>query len=67
MSVFTGFVEFYLKVKYERDFIFFQSDSLYRLERKAHDIYIDRINKIALSLVEWVEGLEFDTLKSEEK
>ena len=66
VSVFTGFVGFYLKVKYERDFIFFQSDSLYRLERKAHDIYIDRINKIALSLVEWVEGLEFETLKSEE-
>ena len=64
--VFTEFVEFYLKVKKERDFIFFQVDSLYRLEQKEHDIYVDRINKIALRVAEWVEGLDFDTLKSEE-
>ena len=66
VSVFTEFVEFYLKVKHKRDFIFFEIDSLYRLEQKEHDIYIDRINKIALRVVEWVEGLEFDALKSEE-
>ena len=66
VSVFTEFVEFYLKVKHKRDFIFFEIDSLYRLEQKEHDIYIDRINKIALRVVEWVKGLDFDALKSEE-
>ena len=66
VSVFTEFVEFYLKVKHKRDFIFFEIDSLYRLEQKEHDAYIDRINKIALRVVEWVEGLGFDALESEE-
>ena len=67
VSVFTEFVEFYIKVKHKRDFIFFQIDSLYRLEQKESDIYVDRINKMALRVVEWVEGLEFDELKPEEK
>lgn len=66
VSVFTEFVEFYLKVKHKRDFIFFEIDSLYRLEQKEHDAYIDRINKIALRVVEWVEGLGIDALESEE-
>ena len=66
VSVFTEFVEFYLKVKHKRDFIFYEIDSLYRLEQKEHDAYIDRINKIALRGVEWVEGLGFDALESEE-
>ena len=66
VSVFTEFVEFYLKVKHKRDFIFYQIDSLYRLEQKEHDAYIDRINKIARRVVEWVEGLGFDALESEE-
>ena len=66
VSVFAEFVEFYLKVKHKRDFIFFEIDSLYRLEQKEHDAYIDRINKIALRVVEWVEGLGFDALESEE-
>ena len=67
VSVFTEFVEFYIKVKHERDFIFFHIDSLYRLEQKESDIYVDRINKMALRVVEWVKGLEFDELKPEEK
>ena len=66
VSVFTEFVEFYLKVKHKRDFIFYEIDSLYRLEQKEHDAYIDRINKIARRVVEWVEGLGFDALESEE-
>lgn len=67
VSAFGEFIKLYVDVKFKEDFIFFQFDSLYRLEQKEYDIYVDRINKIALSVVEWVEGLEFDELKPEEK
>ena len=67
VSAFGEFIKLYINVKFKENFIFFEFDSLYRLEQEEYDIYVDRINKIALSVIEWVEGLEFDELKPEEK
>ena len=67
VSAFGEFIKLYVDVKFKEDFIFFEFDSLHRLEQKEYDVYVDRINKIALSVVEWVEELEFDVLKPEEK
>ena len=67
VSAFGEFIKLYVDVKFKEDFIFFEFDSLHRLEQKEYDVYVDRINKIALSVVEWVEGLEFDVLKPKEK
>lgn len=67
VSAFGEFIGLYVDVKNKKDFIFFESDSLYRLEREEYETYVDKLNKIALSAVEWVEGLGFDELNPEEK
>lgn len=63
---FAEFVELYADVKFKQDFAFFEVDSLYQLDEIEYDIYVDRINKIALSVVEWIEDLDFDDLSPKE-
>ncbi len=38
-----------------------------RLEQKEHDGYRDRLSKLALSVVEWIDELEYDKLEEKER
>ena len=67
VSAFGEFCILYVDVKFKEDYIFFEFDSLHRLEQKEYDIYVDRIKRIARSAVEWAQGLELDELNPEEK
>ena len=60
--IIVDFFNFYAKIKKGKDYNFFD-----RLEQKERDGYRDRLSKLALSVVEWVDGLEYDKLEQEER
>ena len=60
VSIIIDFFNFYAEIKKGKDYDFFD-----RLEKKERDGYRDRLSKLALSVVEWVDGLEYDKLEQE--
>ncbi len=62
VSIIVDFFNFYAEIKKGKDYDFFD-----RLEEKERDGYRDRLSKLALSVVEWVNGLEYDKFEQEER
>lgn len=62
ISIIVDFFNFYTEIKKGKDYDFFD-----RLKQKELDSYRDRLSKLALSVVEWVNGLEYDKLGPEER
>ena len=62
VSIIVDFFNFYAETKKGKDYDFFD-----RLEQEERDGYRDRLSRLALSVVEWVDRLEYDKLEQEER